>query len=269
MSLVNYSLVQGIVAGGTASYLQDRVKKESIQKKPDTWVTVALQANHLLLLTAETVRFAGVALGGFGLLVQTAYVLTPLSLAAVGLSKKEVVPLSPQRAEYLNTAYRMGVIANSVATLALGNPVFAAASLSMLAIDAVVKGEAGQVFAQIKKVAALCALIGYGAQVFVSQGVMASLAQVSTVIMGAKLCVFDLIRGRVPTIATDQKESTNLSTTFPKKRPEFTYYDDRDVRSLEDQEIFRKPVSISPQPMASSSKFTQSGNVFCRPGAWG
>ena len=290
MALVNYSFVQGIVAGGTASYVQDLVKQEAVQKKSDTWITIALQANHLLLLAAETVRYAGLPLGSFGLLVQTAYVLTPLSFAAVGLTNKEVAPLSPERADQLNTVYRVGVVAASVATLALGNPVFAAASLSMLAFDAYAKGEASQVFAQIKKVTAFCALIGYGAQAFASQGVMAAMATCSTMIVGSKLCLLHLIQsnasnasldeeekksesadeeGKKTESATDQSESMNHSKTLQNDKREVHYYYHKVPRfgHYRDQfTVYRQPPSqFKPIP---SLKDSQSGNLFCRSSVW-
>lgn len=279
MALVYHSFVQGIVAGGAATYLQDRVKQEAVQKKRDTWVTAALQANHLLLLTAETVRYAGLPLGSFGLLVQTAYVLTPLSFALLGLTNKEVAPLSPERADQLNTVYRVGVVAASVATLVLGNPVFAGASLSMLALDLYAKGEPSQLFTLTKKVAAFCALIGYGAQAFVSQGVMAAMATFSTIVVGGKLCLFDLIQSNASLdveekkseSVTDQSESMNHSTTLQKEKREVHYY----YHKVPGFGYRRDPLIINRQPPSEfkpiAPLFTnkEGGNLFCRASAWG
>lgn len=233
--MINHSLVQGLVAGGTAAYLPNR-------KTPDTWVTAALQVNHLLLLTAETIRFAGLPLGSFGLLVKTAYILAPLSLVA---SESKVSPLSPEKVKQLNTAYRVGVVASSLATFALGNPVFAAASLSMLAIDVLAQGEVKKIFAHVKKVAALLALAGYGMQVFACQGIMAGMAKISTVVMGGKVCL-DWERS-LPSLE---------KSVLPSRCAVHHYYHDDRRRYF-------------PVPQRSVVSSGSSGNMLCRPSVWG
>lgn len=192
MSIV-YSVLQGMVAGGAAVYLQNRLQQETVEKDAGCWTTVALQANHLLLLTAETLRFGGCQLGAFKYFVQTVYVLTPVSLLAPLLGNR-VTELSSERGELLNRVYRIGVGALSLVSWAFGDPVFAASSLSMLAIDLAASGTVHRAFVHVSKIYALSALIGYGTQAFFSKSVMAIAASVSTALISIKLCIWEPIR---------------------------------------------------------------------------
>lgn len=190
MTTIFNSLMHGVIAGGTTSYLQDRLEEERESRSPNARTTSALQLNHLLLLTAETLCSANIALGAFGLLARTVYILTPL-IFLVGLSPNQISHSEAEFLEKFKDLYYMGVAVNLVATCALGNPVFAIASLSMIALNAYASGEIARVFAPAKKVLAICAFIGYGAQVFASEGLLAGLAKVSTFVMGFKLFVLD------------------------------------------------------------------------------
>lgn len=260
------SLMQGVVAGGTASYLRDRVKQEAALKKPDTWVTTALQANHALLLSAETARFAGLSLGSFGLAVQAAYICTPLTFA-IGLYTKQVMPLSSERADQLSNVYRAAVVVNSLATLALGNPVFAAASLSMLAIDVVASGNTKELFAYVKKAAAVLALVGYGAQAFAAEGIMAGLAKVSTVAAGIKLFLVD--NGLLSSEGNSLPSDITKSTSFPTERKihdcchNHEVYVEGSVKNSSSTGF--SPPSVNNLP---SSILQSSGNWFTRASVW-
>ncbi len=186
------TFIQGLVAGGAAVYLQNRLAEEAAEKNPDTWTTRALQMNHILLLTAETLTLAGRTLGPFKNLVQFMYIITPLSLTAWFCK----ISLSPEEAELANTVYRVAMASLSLGALALGDPLFAAGSLSMLAMDLAVSGPVRQAFLHLSKIPALCAFVGYGSQVFSaalsSPPNSACIAAVgSTVLMGLKLCFID------------------------------------------------------------------------------
>jgi len=187
MATVFNSLFHGAIAGGTTCYLQERLTEEKNSESAESWTTGALQFNHLLLLTAETIRSANVALGVLGLLVRSVYVLTPL-IFFVGYRTEKISKFEGEFLESFNSFYYTGVVVNIVATLALGNLAFALASLAMLALNA---GVSGDLLAPVKKILASCALIGYGAQVFGAEGFMAALAKTSTIAMGLKLWVFD------------------------------------------------------------------------------
>jgi hypothetical protein len=149
-----------------------------------------MQLNHLLLLSAETILSANIALGALGLLVRSIYILTPLILLTQFDSEK----LTDSEANFLrqfNGLYYTSIAVNIVATCALGNPLFALASLSMMALNAYGSGEVARVFTSAKKIAAICAFIGYGAEVFAAPGFIGALAKVSTIAMGVKLCMIN------------------------------------------------------------------------------
>lgn len=196
------SLVHGLIAGCTAAYLKEPTKQTKltlalglrddgtvdelpipVEVKQRSYTQITLQANHLLLLTAETIHFAGSPLGAFGTVVKIACALTPAAALYTDLtSKKESI--SQERLDQISTIYQVGVVMTSLATLALGNPVFALASLSVLALDAVASGKGEYILSVAKKVGACLALIGYGAQAFAAEGVLAGLTAISTAVVG-------------------------------------------------------------------------------------
>lgn len=192
MGAIYNSILQGAIAGGTAAYLHDRVNHEASEKKTDTWTTVALQVNHLFWLIAETMQAVSLPLGAFGTLVRVTYIMTPLVLLA-SLNREGITEKEAEYAQQFNQFYHVGVIVASVATLIFGNPIFAITSLSMLTLNAVVSDKAAEIFAQVRKTAALLAVVGYGAQVFAGRSIMAGLAQVSTVVMLFKLFVWEFL----------------------------------------------------------------------------
>lgn len=175
--------IHGFVAGSTAAYLKGRMKQEAVNPTAQKWMIPTLQADHLLLMAAETIRAANAPMRGFDLVVKAACVLPPLALAA-GLINKEAIPFSEKGIERWNQVYQTGVVVASVAALALGNPMFAAASLSMMAIDAVAKGGLREVVDVVKGIGATFALIGYGAYAVSSNGAMAAANAVSAFIVG-------------------------------------------------------------------------------------
>lgn len=192
MSPIFNSLVQGAIAGGTTVYLQDRVNREASEKKTGTWLSVALQVNHLFLLMVETLQAVSIPFGLFGTFVRAIYILTPLVLLT-SLREEKITEQEAKVAQHVNKIYYIGVVAASVATLVLGNPLFALTSLSMLAIDSMVSGKAKEIFAHVRTTAGVLALVGYSAQVFAGQSMIAGLAMVSTVTIIFKLFVWDLL----------------------------------------------------------------------------
>lgn len=242
MSIVYNSIFQGAIAGSTAAYLQDRVNNEASARKTDTWTSVALQINHLLFLMAETMHAVSIPLGTFGTLARITYVLTPLVLLT-SRNRQEITRREAKCAQQLSQFYRVGVIAASVATLVLGNPLFAMTSLSMLAIDTVVTGQAKAVFSQVKKTAAAITLVSYGAQSFAEKGITASLTQISTVVMIFKLFVLDLL----PPVSEDNRASRDSPANhFP---PE-------DIRSTP------VPHQESPATAGTQTPTNQPGSSF-------
>ncbi|MBN1915147.1 MAG: hypothetical protein JW769_04595 [Parachlamydiales bacterium] len=83
------SLLQGTNTGCAATYLHEKTQNESPQ-----WFHTALQVNHLLFLTAETLAFANISLGLFGVFVRTVFILSPLVLIA-DLTHKHIHSFSP------------------------------------------------------------------------------------------------------------------------------------------------------------------------------
>jgi hypothetical protein len=229
MSPIFNSLVQGAIAGGTTVYLQDRVNREASEKKTGTWLSVALQVNHLFLLMVETLQAVGIPFGLFGTFVRAIFILTPLVLLN-DLREEKISEQEAQVAQQVNKIYYVGVIAVSVATLVLGNPLFAITSLSMLAIDALVAGKAKEIFAQIKKTAGVLAIVGYGAEVFAGQNMIAALAMVSTITIVFKLFVWDLLVA--PNLPSRNRPSTYVPPVVvqnppPPRNPRVIIVDDR------------------------------------------
>lgn len=180
-------LARGFVNGGCAAYLQERM--ENSGKANEQWTCVAFQVNHLLISALSNVKslsLASSSLGVFSVVVQTACALTPVAMLADTLYCKDVVPFSEKTVKLLNTVYQVGVIVNSLAMLALGSPVFALASLSMLALNALVSGRVKDIFDDVKKFSALYFLVGFGAKALREQGTMASIVKGSAVLVGMK-----------------------------------------------------------------------------------
>lgn len=251
---MSYSVFQGVVAGGAAVYLQNRLQTEAEEQDADSWPTVALQVNHLLLLTAETLCFGGVGLGAFKPFVQAVYVLTPVTFLAQLLGNGKIA-LSPQRAELCNKVYRAGVGALSLVTLALGDPLFVAGSLSLLAVDLATSGIAHQVYVHATKICALSALIGYGMQAVFSQGALAVAARVSTAILAIKLCIVDSIHFLLK--LSDKEASEGNSSS---------YYDSgcRHHRSHYYVPYHDTSSGIS----FCEPSFHSGANAFCRASVW-
>ncbi|MBN1915148.1 MAG: hypothetical protein JW769_04600 [Parachlamydiales bacterium] len=80
---------------------------------------------------------------------------------------------------------------NAFTTLILGNPLFALATLSILAIDVLAQDRNNIILKHIKKIGAVLAFIGYGSQIFDTQGTMATCAKISVLIMSIKLFLVD------------------------------------------------------------------------------
>lgn len=257
MSLVYPSLTQGIVAGGAAAYLYGHTKEQAHQNTSRTWMSMALQVNHLLLLAAENLSLAGSPLGMFGSLVRSAPVLAPLAAVVTIYNKDKGMPFKAERIDQFNALYRAGVIAGSCASFALGSPVFAAASLTMLAIDVVAEGKAKEVFDVAKKVTAAAAFIGYGSQIFASEKVSALIAKVSTFLTGSKL-LFDALpeeKGEENAIeSSDEDSSEECTSCCHSTRKDNTSDDTSSIGDLDTRE-----------PAGQQQK---SENVFCRESVW-
>ena len=290
MASIYLSTIQGIVAGGTAAYLHGRAQQETKLQAPDTWISTALQVNHVLLLTAETMRFAAIPLNGFGTLAQITYALTPLALAA-GLRNK-ITLFEAKCAQRFTTLYRLSVIVASVATALLGNPAFALASLSMLAIDAWIQNETNESsWDLVKKTCAVFALFGYGDQVFSAQSFLADIAKLSTVIMGVKLCIVDACKPSLPPQAPKPHHIRHVeeSVLLPKDlvSNQLHYVSQRPVQAFVIQEsIFHPPTPIlhqtvvhhyptplshhqvfSPIPCSRSSSYSSPSRAYPPPTA--
>ena len=247
MASIYLSTIQGIVAGGTAAYLHGRAQQETKLQAPDTWISTALQVNHILLLTAETLRFAAIPLNGFGTLVQITYALTPLALTA-GLRSK-ITLFEAKCAQQFTALYRLSVIVTSIATALLGNPAFALASLSMLAIDAWVQNETnGSSWDLVKKTCAVFALFGYGDQVFSAQSFLANIAKISTVIMGIKLCIIDACKPSLPQQTPTPNRIRHVKESAVSNR--LHHVPQQPVQTVVIQEsIFHPPSPILHQPV--------------------
>lgn len=256
---MSISLMHGIVAGGAAVYLQNRLQEEAAENDAGSWSTVALQVNHLLLLTAETLCFAVHPLGAFKTFVQAVYVLTPLSLIAplaAVIDENAKLALSPKQAQLINKIYRIAVASLSLAALALGDPYFAAGSLAMLAIDLATSKSAHQVFTHLAKIPALCALIGYGSQVFCSAlrspspEILKVAAVGSTVLMSIKLCLIDSV------IALNRLLP---ETASKREEPSFYQY------PFYSSHCYHQYPGYTPPPPSHSFG---GGNPFCRASVW-
>jgi hypothetical protein len=240
-----YSLFHGTIAGGAACYLKDRLVDQEKSRNPDVWTTAALQFNHLLLLTAETVISAGFSLGICGLLVRTIYVLTPLILL-VGLREEKISNLERGLLVNFNIFYYTCIVVNIIATFELGNPAFAIASLALMLLNAFATDKLAKILVPIKTVLANCALIGYGAQVFTAEDLVADLAKISTAVMGMKLWFSDNF---------DKKKS--VPNTFPSP-----------VNSHPVSRSFYYP-NARGVTFPSTNRWTWKwGNPFVRSGVW-
>ncbi len=184
------SLVHGLIAGGAAAHLYQWTKTQTATA--DAWMPVALQVNHLLLLTAETMAVAGLPLKLFGQGMRAACILAPAAVGA-SLYQKPIMPLSPERLGQFNSAYRAGVIATSVASGLFGNPVFAIASLGMLATDLITNEEVKAVSVKVNKLMGVLAFVGYSAQIMASKAALATVAKVSAVAVGSKFLFVDFL----------------------------------------------------------------------------
>lgn len=181
------TVFQGIFAGGSATYLRSRMETDAKESASSKWLVGSLQVSHLLLLTAETLYAAQSPVGIFSTAVKASCALPIVALLS-DYKNKEALPFTEKQVNQWNGVYTAGVVANAVATLALGNPAFAAASLSILAIDHFAQGQAWEKgFSAAKSLAGTAALIGYGAQMAAGGGVMAGVAIISAIVSGGKL----------------------------------------------------------------------------------
>lgn len=180
---VCYDVMQGITAGGTMGYLQNRLEQQKEKKISAAWTTASLQLNHLLLLTAETLISGDVDLGAYGLFTKTVYVLSPI-IFFYEHKIKQIIPSETKALETWNNLYYIGILANSIATGVLGNSTFAAASFMIIGVNTYTKGAT---IGQVNKVAAICASMGYGFQVMFSPSWMAIFGTPSTVVTAFKI----------------------------------------------------------------------------------
>lgn len=257
MTSISCSFVQGAVAGGSAAYLQTRTKKEVNQNSNEKWMGVALQVNHLLLLSAETIRFAGAPLGAFGTVVKVACALTPVALG-VGLYNKEAIPFTDKRVDQWNTVYKTGVVVASLATLALGNPAFAVASLGMLAIDTYVEGKGKEVFEVVKKVAAACALIGYGAQAYAADGLLAGINAINAFVVGGK----QIVSMERPNVSYDDIRDKDA---FSDNDSDDSWHNRKDYIGQRDSD--RYAPNYRPE-LPQNSGVSEALSHLCRPSVW-
>jgi hypothetical protein len=190
------SLIQGVVAGGAAVYLSNRLEKE-----PSNYAVAALQVNHLLMLTAKTLFCVNIPLGILKYGIQLSFLAAPVAIAYA--LDREVTPLSPEQVAQWNTCYRVGVAALAVLSLALGHPLFALSTLACLALDHYAKEQPqGSLIRALvdtaSKVAATIAFIGYGKQIFASQTFLGALAKISTILVGIKFFIYDNLQPSPP-----------------------------------------------------------------------
>jgi hypothetical protein len=262
MSLVYRPLMQGIVAGGAAAYLYDKTKAEAHQNTSNTWMSMALQVNHLLLLAAENVALLGSPMGAFGSLVRAAPVLAPIAAAVTMYTKDKGMPFKAEHIQQFNTVYRVGVVVSSCASLVLGNPIFAAASLTMLAVDTISTGKSKEVFDIAKKVAGAAAFVGYGMQIFTSEKVSALVAKVSTFLTGTKL-FFDAIPESNEEAQTISSSDDDTSEVGCHSCCRHSHSDRSDSHSDSDSDDSIRLIETPLSPEASGS-----GNVFTRGSVW-
>lgn len=196
------------------------------RKTNDLWGVVALEVNHLLLLIGETIRFGGVPLKGFGLLVRTSFIALPL-VVGITLYQKEVVPFEKEFAEEISTVYRIGIVVISLAALALGSPGFAIGTLSMFIINICLDKELNQaLFAPIYASAAFLAAIGYTAQAFAASGTVALMAKISSVATWGLFCLQDPLRFYLHDELGDwEKRSCALVTDYRSSPSFYTHHD--------------------------------------------
>lgn len=168
------TVFQGIIAGCATAYLKEPEKKH-------TCTRVALQANHALLLAAETIRLTGTPLGAFGTAIKVLGAATSLAVKADLYSGKAF--LSEETMSKISNIYQASVVGISVATLVLGNPAFAISTLSVLTLDTLLENK-NEVFSAAKRVGGFLALIGYGMMSAAAEGVLAGLNTLSAVIVG-------------------------------------------------------------------------------------
>ncbi|HSX13356.1 MAG TPA: hypothetical protein VLE96_02940 [Chlamydiales bacterium] len=167
--------IRGIVHGSCAASLTDINDLQC--------TGTALKVNHLLLTTAQTSAAAGNPITALGLLAASSYVLTPVAMLA---DSRNVVSFSEKTMQNLNIAYQTGIVANCVAMLVLGNPIYAVASLSVLVLNAIATGQIKNVFDCVKKACSAITLASFASQILAEKGVLASLASCSAVLVGVK-----------------------------------------------------------------------------------
>lgn len=248
------SLVHGLIAGGAAAHLHQWTKEQSKNfATADMWVPLALEVNHLMLLTAETMVLAGSPLGMFGKAVRAASVLAPIAVGA-SLSQKPVIPFSRENIQHFNTAYRAGVIATSIASGVLGNPLFAVASLGMIATDFISNQQVKAVSLKVNKLMGVLAFVGYSAQIMASKAASAAVAKVSALVVGGKFFLVDFLSKlegspqSSETISSDSDNDTSCHCHNSNSRP---------------------PTHNSSSGVGSGGSFSSAiGETFCRRSVW-
>lgn len=171
--MTTMNALRGIVNGASTANLLEMDHGQS--------TGTALKLNHLLFATAQTFSQIGSPLNP--LVTLTVCALTPIAMLA---DSKKIVLFSDTAVNNLNIAYQTGIVANSVAMLALGNPVYALASLGVIVLNATATGQIKNILDSAKKACCAIALAAYGAQIFAAKGAMATLASTSAVLVGVK-----------------------------------------------------------------------------------
>jgi hypothetical protein len=166
--------IRGLMHGAGSASLLD------IQQQPCT--ATALKVNHLLLTSAQTLYALGNPINTMALMVTTACALTPAILA----DSQNLVSFSESTRKQINVVYQTGIVVNSVAMLALGNPAFALASLAVLALNATATGQIKEILEGVKRACGAITLAIYGAHLFSSRETLASAASFSAVLVGVR-----------------------------------------------------------------------------------
>ncbi len=165
--MTTINAIRGIVNGSASANLLD------LQNYP--WTGTALKVTHLLASTGLTLATMGNSIDAIGLAIPIASALTPIALL---FDAKNIAPFSANTEKYLNAAYQTGIVVNCIAMVVLGNPVFALASLSMLALNAIADGQVKNIFDRFKKVCAGIFLTNwYIIQATLLHGPLATVAQ--------------------------------------------------------------------------------------------
>lgn len=183
--MLNYC-VNGLLSGGSSAYLRGKLTQDTKEKSSEKWVSAAMQVNHLLILSSKTVLYAGLPLGAFGTLVKLSCVLTPAAIFA-GKSEKLNSEIGSEKLEQFNQFYKVGVVVDALAMVALGNPAFGLAALAVMALDEMTKeGQIQKCFDAFKKIAAALSLASYTSWILQSQGLSSLVSAVSLVSVGAR-----------------------------------------------------------------------------------